>query len=71
MATYWVDPLHTAGARDCVFYDCYEIMLFTVGEGPHLLAIVEQTMDFDQTKCAMFFQGHNSEFIMIQNCLIN
>ena len=71
MTTCWVDPLHIGGTKDCVFYDCCEITLFTVGEGPHLLAIMEQTMDFDQTKCAMFFHGHNNEFIMIQNCLIN
>ena len=50
---------------DCVFCDCYEIMLVTIGEGPHFSAIVEQTMDFDQTRCAMFFQEHNNEFIMI------
>ena len=42
-----------------VFFMTYEIMLFTVGEGPHFSAIVEQTMDFDQTKCAMFFQGYD------------
>ena len=65
MATCWVDPVHIGGTGDCVFHDCYEIMLFTVGEGSHFSAIVEQTMDFDQTKCAMFFQGHNNEFIMI------
>ena len=65
MATCWVDPMHIGRARDCVFMT-YEITLFIVGEGPHLLAIVEQTMDFDQTICAMFFQGNNNEFIIIQ-----
>ena len=65
MATCWLTQCIYVALGIVFFYDCYEITLVTVGEGPHFSAIVEQTMDFDQTKCAMFFQGHNNEFIMI------
>ena len=61
MATCLVYSIHIGGAKDCVFYDCYEITLFINGEGPHLLSIVKQTMNSTETDFEGFCQGHMDE----------
>ena len=44
------------------FCDCYDIMLLTKGEGPHLLATGRQAMNSVYTNKVVFFQGHMCEY---------
>ena len=49
----------TVGHVSC---DCYDIMLLTKEEGPHLLATERRTMNSVWTNKVVFFQGHMCEY---------